>query len=76
MIGSDEVVRAWFKFRKLAGTNDATKLFAPMAELLGSMRKDCGHYGTELKPIELLGLMIKSDDLDKIKAMLDKDPAS
>jgi hypothetical protein len=73
LIGSDEVVKAWNAFRKNAGSATGTKLFAPMAGLLAAMRKDCGHYGTTLTPLELLSLMIKGEDLNKTEAALTDD---
>ena len=73
LIGSDEVVKAWNAFRSGAGTGDGTQMFAPMAALLAAMRKDCGHYGTTLTPIEMLGLMSKGEDLPQIESALNKD---
>ena len=69
MVGSDEVVRAWNDYRAIAG-DEGGDVFTPIARLLSAMRKDCGHYGTTLTPLDMLAVIIKGEDLPKIEKLL------
>ena len=70
LVGSDEVVKAWNAIRVCGETRDGTAMFAPIAALLAAMRRDCGHYGTTLTPVDLLALMVKSEDLEQVEAAM------
>jgi len=70
LVGSDGVVKAWNAMRAEGEEGDTSRLLQRVAGLLTEMRKDCGHHGTSLSEMELLSVMIKAEDLQKLDVML------
>jgi hypothetical protein len=64
--GSDEVVKAYVKFRTFANSNgDSTQMVFIVEELMAAIRKDLGHKNQGFNRGTILGLFV--NDLDKTK---------
>ncbi|KYC88636.1 hypothetical protein MXL46_20295 [Heyndrickxia sporothermodurans] len=64
--GSDEVIKQWSRYRKIALRNleedQSVKLMFELEQLLLAIRKDTGHKSSKIKRGELLGIFINDID--------------
>ncbi|HEV8490405.1 MAG TPA: hypothetical protein VGQ58_11525 [Candidatus Limnocylindrales bacterium] len=71
LTASDDVVLAHNRFLNVSRVGENV-VIAAIADVILALRRDAGEEATYLKPIDILATFIKSEDIDKMKPIVEQ----